>query len=191
MVFFSCLPNCNQSHWSVLSLCHLHLHKTGWNSSPHWRPRSVWVFQQEVCHIQQCSGASQKSTNFSVDVQNATLSVMKSHFLQLWTWPQNINLGHDLATRPWTITAVHNHGTWPWNMIAEHDLQPWPRNMISDNDLGPWPQTITAVNYHATWPWNMTLKDDFGPWPGNITSECDLWPWPQTITAIHHRGTRP
>ena len=45
---------------------------------------------QEVCRcpnkkhiIPWCSGASQTSTNFSVHVKNATLSVMTSYFFQL------------------------------------------------------------------------------------------------------------
>ena len=66
----------------------------------------MWVFQQEVCHIQQCSGASKKSTNLSVDVQNATLS-------------------HDklfLATL--NMTSEHHLGTSPRDMTSDNDLRP-------------------------------------------------------------------
>ena len=50
-----------------MSLCHLHLYKTGQKFSPHQRPRSLLVFQQEVCHT------------------DATVSVMNSHFSRLAT----------------------------------------------------------------------------------------------------------
>ena len=50
-----------------MTLCHLHLYKTGQNFSPHQRPRSLLVSQQEVCHT------------------DATVSIMTSHFSRLAT----------------------------------------------------------------------------------------------------------
>ena len=132
--------------WAIgqyCSLSHLHLYKTDQNSSPHWRLRSLQVSQQEAYHIPWCSGASQTSTNFSVHVQNATFSVMTSHFLQLWTWPRNI--------------------------AAEHHLGTWPQDMTSQQDLVPWPRTITAVHDHGTWPGNMIAEDDLYLRPQNMT----------------------
>ena len=88
--FFSCLINGHLSPRSALSLSHLHLYKTGQNSSPHRTSRSLQVFQQELCHIRPCSAASHKNRNLLVDIQNATISVITSNFSQLTTCPQNI-----------------------------------------------------------------------------------------------------
>ena len=143
---------------SVLSLCHLHLYKTGQNSSPHWRPRSLQVFQQEVCKIRPCCTASHKNRNFLVDIQNATVSFMTSHFSQLTTCPQNTSLERGLAT-------------WPLDMTSQHDLR-----------------TMTTIHDRGRWLWKMTVEDDCGRWQWSMTSDRGLGPWPQTMTWEHDLG---
>ena len=141
LMFFSCLPNGHLSPRSVLSLCHLHLYKTGQNSPPHRRPRSLRVFQQEVCHT------------------DATVSVMTSNFSQLATWPRNMALGHDLATWPPYRTTEHDRGTRERRMALDHDLATCPANVDSQHELEAW--TLRLNWEPACKTWNASLN--YGP----------------------------